>query len=156
MGHLRGCDLAEAWECLKRWYAASGERTHKSCNKAMVMQTSEQVDLYRKVPPPGDPIPTNVEPKEVEDMCPGDVELRDVVRGLRNGRAGGTTGIRAETIKGWLWGIGKEEKEEEGNAGAGDTWRTFIDLIKKIWEKGCIPQQMLWMVIVLLPKGGGD
>ena len=67
--------------------------------------------MYRKVPPSGDPIPINVEPKEVEDACPGDVELRDVVRGLRNGRAGGTTGIHAKIIKGWLRGVEKEEKE---------------------------------------------
>ena len=136
VGHLEGGELAEAWKCLEGWYAAAGDRPPKPCNETMVTQTSERVKLYRKVPPPGDPIPINVEPKEVEDTCPGDVELRDVVRGLRNGRAGGTTGIRAETIKGWLWAVGKEEKEEEGNAGAGDTWRTFINLIKKIWEKG--------------------
>ena len=50
----------------------------------------------------------------------------------------------------------REEKEEEGNVGAGDAWRTFLKLIEQLWETGCIPQQMLWMVIVLLPKGGGD
>ena len=78
----------------------------------------------------GEPIRINVEPKEVEDVCPGDVELRDVVRGLRNGRAGGTSGIWVETIKGWLRGMEREEKEEEGNAGAGDAWRTFLKLIE--------------------------
>ena len=35
-------------------------------------------------------------------------------------------GYEAETIKGWLRGIEMEEKEEEGNAGAGDAWRTFL------------------------------
>ena len=70
-----------------------------------------------------------MEPKEVEDTCPGDEELRDVVPGLRNGCAGGTTGIRAENIKGWLQGVEWEENEEEGNAGAGDTSCTFIRLV---------------------------
>ena len=65
-------------------------------------------------------ISCDVEPKEVAYACPGDVELRDVVRGLQNGRAGGTSGIRAETIKGWLRGMEREEKEEDGNTGAGD------------------------------------
>ena len=72
----------------------------------------------------------------------------DVVRGLRNGRSGGTSGIQAETIKGWLREIEREEKEEEGNTGAGDAWRTFIKPIDRVWETGCIPQKMLWMVIV--------
>ena len=94
--------------------------------------------------------------KDVVDACPGNVELRDVVRGLRNGRAGGTSGIRAETIKEWLRGIKREEKEEEGCAGAGGAWRTLIRLVQKFWETGCIPHQILWMVIVLLPKGGSD
>ena len=78
------------------------------------------------------------------------------MRGLRNGRTGGTIRIRAETIKGWLRGMEREEKEEEGNAGAGDAWRTFLKLIERLWETGCIPQQVLWIVIVLLPKGCGD
>ena len=35
-------------------------------------------------------------------------------------------------------------------------WRIFVSLIKEIWEHGEVPRQMLWMVVVLLPKGGGD
>ena len=50
----------------------------------------------------------------------------------------------------------RQENEKEGNAGAGDSWRTFLKLIERLWETGCIPQQMMWMVIVLIPKGGGD
>ena len=141
---------------MKGWFREAGDRPPKPCHETTVTQTTEKVKLYRKVPPPGDPIPINVETKEVEDVCPGNVELRNVVRGLRNGCAGGTTGIRAETIKGWLRGVEREEKEEEGNAGAGDTWRTFVRLIQKVWETGCIPQQILWMVIVLLPKDRGN
>ena len=33
----------------------------------------------------------------------------------------------------------REEKEEEGNAGAGDAWWTFLKLIERLWETGCIP-----------------
>ena len=50
----------------------------------------------------------------------------------------------------------REERDPEGNAGAGDTWRTFTSLIRVIWETSVIPQQMMWMVVVLLPKGGGN
>ena len=85
VGHLEGGHLAEAWKFLKGWYTAAGGRLPKPCNEIMMMQTSEQVELYWKVPPPGDPIPINVEHKEVEDTCPGDVDLREVVRGLRSG-----------------------------------------------------------------------
>ena len=81
MGHLEGGELAEAWKCLKAWYAASGDRPPKPCHETMDKQTVERVELYERVPLTGEPIPINVEPKEVEDACPGDVELRDVVRG---------------------------------------------------------------------------
>ena len=78
---------------------------------------------------------------------------------LHNGCANRTTDIRTEHIKEWLWGMKREEKEEEeedGKAGAGDAWRTFPKLVKAIWDTGCVPQQMLWTIIVLLPKGEGD
>ena len=35
-------------------------------------------------------------------------------------------------------------------------WRIFVELIQTIWEHGEIPEQMSWMVVVLLPKGGGN
>ena len=73
--------------------------------------------MYEQVPLPGELIPINVEPKEVEDVSPANLELRDVVQGLCNGRAGGTSVIWAETIKGWLRGIERVEKEDEGNKG---------------------------------------
>ena len=50
----------------------------------------------------------------------------------------------------------EKEKEEEGNTGTGDAWWTFLKLIERLWKTGYIPQQMLWMVIVLLPKGRSD
>mmetsp|Transcript_7501 Transcript_7501/g.17018 ORF Transcript_7501/g.17018 Transcript_7501/m.17018 type:complete len:296 (-) Transcript_7501:86-973(-) len=65
------------------------------------------------------------------------------------GRAGGSGGIKAEHLKMWLRGI--REEEEDGNENAGNIWRIFVRLIQ-----GKIPRQMLWMVVVLLPKGGGD
>ena len=95
-------------------------------------QTAKGVELYEKVPPPRYPIPINVEPKEVPDACPREVELRGVVRGLRNGRAGNTRGLQAETIKAWLRGANREERHPEGNAGVGDTWRMFTSLIRVI------------------------
>ena len=120
----------------------------------MGLQTKERVELYGKVPPPGDPIPINVEPFTINDEILDDVEIRGVVSPMRNSRAGGASGIRAENMKVWLQGVIKEEKE--GKEGAGDKWWILVKLIQTIWEHGEIPQQMQWLIIVLLPKGGGD
>ena len=141
MGHLKGGELAEAWRCLKGWYAAARDRPPKPCHETMGKQTAEQVELYERVPPPGEPICINVEPKKVEDACPGDVELRDVVQGLKEGRAGGTSRIQAEIIKGWLRGMKREEKEEEGNAGAGgcmaDVLEIGVTCLPGWWANDC-------------------
>ena len=68
----------------------------------MEKQTKERVDLYGKVEPPGDTIPINIEPFEINDAIPTESGNRTVVKGLRNGRAGFVSGIKAEHMKQWL------------------------------------------------------
>ena len=62
--------------------------------------------------------------------------------------------MRAEDIKQWIWGIIDEEVNNK--EGAGDSWRIFVRLIQTIWETGEILQQVYWLIIVILSKGGGD
>ncbi len=71
--------------------------------------------------------------------------------------------MRAEHIKGWLYKIQNEEKaaretpgREGADPGVGCKWQIFVKLIQTIWEQGEIPEQISWMVIVLLLKGGGN
>ena len=64
--------------------------------------------------------------------------------------------MRAEDMKGWLRRAELEETQE-GYVGANDNWRLLMKLITTIWETEEIPRQMLWMVVVLIPKGNsGD
>ena len=156
--HLAGQDLQEGWNVAKRWYRAASDVAPKPCYESMEKQTAERVELYGKVEPPGDSIPINVDPYNVEDEVPKDPEIREAVKKrLKNGRAGGASFIRAENIKEWLRGMEDEEDpEKEGHEGAGDRWRQFVRLIQSIWRTGSIPQQMMWIIVVLIPKGGGD
>ena len=68
--------------------------------------------------------------------------------------------MRVEDIESWLARMQREEKAarevEEGQEGAGDTWRLFVRLIEHMWETGEIPCQMLLIIVVLIPKGVGD
>jgi len=155
--HLGNGELQEAWHSIQGWYRAASDRAPKPCRQTLERQTREREELYARVPSPGDPIRINVDPKPVRDDAPTDAELRVVVRGLRNGRAGGASLMRAEDIKAWLRGVEDEEDPQvQGRQGAGDAWRAFVALIRSIWETGTIPQQMAWVIVVLLPKGGGD
>ncbi len=48
------------------------------------------------------------------------------------------------------------KEEEDSDVGLGDKWRTFIILMRAIWEHGSMPKQMRWEIIVLLLKGNGE
>jgi hypothetical protein len=87
----------------------------------MEHQTLEQVNLYARRQSPGDPLPIHLTPVEINDDVPSDSEIRTAVGELTNGRAGGASGMRAEHVKAWLWGVMEEEDpESQGNAGKGD------------------------------------
>ncbi len=115
------------------------------------------VELYVKVPPMGVPLPFNFPYFAVPDGVPTDDEVRKVVRGLQNGQVGGATGMKVEHLKGWLDAIQHKERAARENTGRvgntelGSKWRIFLELIQVIWDRGEIPGQMSWMVIVLLP-----
>ena len=38
----------------------------------------------------------------------------------------------------------------------GKTWDEFFQLCSSVWATGTTPQQMCWVVTVLIPKGGGE
>ena len=118
----------------------------------MAKQTQERIELYVKVPPSGDPIPINVDKFPVQDEVPEEPEIRSRVKNMRNGRSGEAAMIKAKDINGWMRGMLDEEKN--GSAGAGGKWRLFVKLIQAIWRTGNIPHQMLWVIIVFIPKGG--
>ncbi len=65
--------------------------------------------------------------------------------------------MRAEHVKAWLRGIREEEHPNAPtNSTAGDNWRMFVKLVQTVWTTGMIPRQLLWIIVVLIPKGVGD
>ncbi len=118
--------------------------------------TSERVDLYARRESPGNPLPINVTPVKINDDVPSDGKLREVVGKLTNSQAAGASGMRAEHIKEWLHDVRWEEDPEGGAEGTGDSWRLFVRLVQAAWAHGVIPHQLLWSIVVLIPKGGGD
>ena len=123
----------------------------------MDVQTKEREELYKEHKPPGEPIPINVEKYKVEDEVPSDDQIREAVKeSLKNRRAGGASNMRGEDIKGWLRGIKKEEQDDNGQTEAGDLWRMFVQLVQTTWTTGEVPKQILWEIVVLIPKGKGQ
>ena len=62
----------------------------------------ERVDLYSKVPPPGENIPVFVYALLVEELLLMEHEIKWAVKRLRNYRSGAPSGMRAKHNKGWL------------------------------------------------------
>jgi hypothetical protein len=63
----------------------------------------------------------------------------------------------AKHVKEWLNGVRWEEDLEDHVVnGAGDRWRLFMQLVQAAWTHGIIPRQLLWIIVVLIPKGGRD
>jgi hypothetical protein len=50
----------------------------------------------------------------------------------------------------------RQEEKEQSIEGQSYKWCIFVKLMQAIWEHGCMPEQMTWEIIVLLPKGGGN
>ena len=98
---------------------------------------AEREELYRRVPPPGDPIHINVEPTSVNNVTPGDVDMRERVMNLWNSWTKAASAIRAEHMKEWHCEMIREE--EKGEEGKGVTWCIFVRLIQRIWHTGSIP-----------------
>ncbi len=66
--------------------------------------------------------------------------------------------MRAEHVKERLRNIRCEEDPKwlGGSPGDGDHWRLFTQLVQAAWTHGEIPCQLLWIIVILIPKGGGD
>ncbi len=116
------------------------------------------MELYAERVAYGAEFPANGTPFVISDDPPSEGELRTAVSQLSNGRCGGASGISAEHIKAWLRGAKKAEDPENGanHIGAGKMWDEFVERCSSIWATGTIPQQMCWVVTVLILKGGGE
>ena len=62
-------------------------------------------------------IPINVGPFKGNVETPEDVKIRDVVKRLHNGSAGGVLGVWARHMKEWLRGVIAEEEHDMQGAG---------------------------------------
>jgi hypothetical protein len=86
--------------------------------------TCEELNDY--IPPPGEPIPGNIEHPPLSDEASEDAEILRVIVKSGSGRSGVGSKMRAEDLKTWLRNIEHEEKAEAegkyGLAGMGDAW----------------------------------
>ncbi len=148
-------DVQESFCLLKGWYQAASETMVHPCPQTMARQTEEGVELYWRRDFPGELLPINLQKPGILDKVPFDHKIRDAVRDLSSGRAGGASKMCAEDIKRLLHGITLEEDPKKGpdNIGEGDNWRLLVDLIQAIWTQGKILKPFYLGDCGAAPKG---
>jgi hypothetical protein len=133
------------------------ETQAKSCYHTMEHQTLEWVNLYTRRALPGDPLPINYGQIKIINDALLDKEIRLATSKLSNGRATGASRMRTKHVKDWLRGICREEDDKGQRAPSnGDNWQLFAHLVQVTWTYGIVPCQLLWIIVVLITKGGGD
>jgi hypothetical protein len=106
---------------------------------------------------PRGPPPINIDHVPINDGTPTDAKIWEAAQELTNGQAPGASGMQAKNVKCWLHGMNLEEDPESGteNKNAGANWHLFLKLAQAVWDHGDIPPQLLWVIVVLISKGGG-
>jgi hypothetical protein len=123
----------------------------------MEHKTLEQVDLYIRRALPGNPLPINYGPIKINNDTPSDKEIRLATSKLSNGQAAGASRMHTEHVKDWLWGVCREEDAKgQGAPSNGDNWQLFAHMVQATWTYSIVPCQLLWIIVILIPKGGGD
>ena len=150
----------EAWRSLKRWYKAAVNGAPPPARDTLERITAEQVDLYSYVPSPGENIPVTVTPVEVDDSVPTEDEIEEAVKNLRRNRSGGTSGMQADHLKGWLAASNrvkqtaeKVEEKTDGEEEGGEHWEKLVDLVQTDSWEGGVAEETTWHTMVLIPKG---
>ena len=134
--------------------------------------TTERVELYSYVPPPGKNIHIFVQPLPVEDSVPTEDNIEWAVTQLRNHRSGGSSGMPEEHLKRWLAAARKAEKDvtktaktettdNRGNTAVqpvkepteADNWVMVVDLIQTAFQEGMLSEEATWQAVVLITKG---
>ena len=96
-------------------------------------------------------------------MVPTEDEVEEAVKKLWRNRLGGTSGIRAEHVNGWLaaarrGGMAEEQgktktaTEEEGE----DLWGKVVELTQTAFRDGNLAEEAMWQTVVMIPKGKGE
>ena len=90
-----------------------------------------------------------VQPMEVNDEVPMEADFDLAVQGLRAGRAGGPSEIRAEYLKGWR----KEANQERGLVGR--RWDLVLRIVQVMFRDRAVPVEISRSKMVLILKGKG-
>ena len=157
--------IQEVWYHIQGWYQAAVNHTPPPARVTIERITAERVVLYSRVPPPGENVPVQIEPFEVEDKVPEEVEIEWAVKCLRNNRSRGASRMRAEPLIGWLAAARRRETGETADTEGGgqentregaENWARFVELVQTAFRDRDLAEEATWQAVVLILKGKKD
>ena len=107
--------IQEAWICMWVWYKDAVYRTPPPDRVTITTMTTERVEIYQHVPPPGEIIPVGDILFLMDDVIPEDEEIAWEVRRLCLNRSGGPSGMRAEHLRQWLIAATQDDSPDATN-----------------------------------------
>ena len=91
-----------------------------------------------------------VQPAVVPDGTPIKEETEAAVQSIHVGRAGRTSGMRAEHLKMWLIEATREKNLDKAR------WEGLVSMAQLNFQEGIISAELIWTTMILLPKGKGE
>ena len=86
----------------------------------------------------------------VPDGTPIKEETEAAVQSIHVGRAGRTSGMRAEHLKMWLIEATREKNMDKAR------WEGLVSMAKLNFQEGIMSAELTWTTMILLPKGKGE
>jgi hypothetical protein len=152
--HVNEGELQTAWDEMKVFYREASDRPPKPSRIELGKVTAEYAALYaRQEDLPEETIPVLVAPVDIPDNPPTNDEIAAAVKGLRNRRAPGPSGMSAEHLKAWL---ALATEPPEGAARDDAAWEALCTFVRHIYATGEMPAELSWAIMILLPKGEGQ
>jgi hypothetical protein len=140
-----------AWNAVQKWYKHAGDRPPRPTRLDLQIVTDYYKELYRTTPLTNEPLNVQLPPYTVNDDIPNHHEVATAVRGLRNGKTPGTSGLRAEHLKELL----RQAERDDATPAETQGWEQVCNIIQQIFETGEIPEEMTWSILVLIRKTSG-
>ena len=102
--------------------------------------TAEREDIYRHVPPPGEPIPVGYPPFPflVDDSIPEDEDIAWVIRRLRLKCSGSPSGMRTEQLRQWLIAATRDDLPDDTNC------LKVVIIVHEAFQYGTLAKECMW------------
>jgi hypothetical protein len=139
---------------IRSWYREKPENVRKPTIQEEETTRKEYETLYRMQTSEGDKILINYTQTLISDAPPTEIEIINVRRSMKLGKAPGGSKMRTEHIR--MRMLESRKPPEERDESKVNAWNVILTLINKAFCGKEIPKYFGTGILVLIPKGVQD